>query len=132
MTADERKNQRKIQCWISISLWDRMITAGYSSPTEAVNTAFEALLDNHNQDHKCDNKESQEIPVIKARLEEKDKQIEEFKLQINLLTDQMHTKDTQIEKQAFHIQSLIQENSKLNIKLLPENTEKKRWWEFWK
>ena len=131
MTADERKNQRKIQCWIHTSLWDRMIKAGYTSPTEAVNTAFEALLDNNKYDHKCNNKESQEISVIKARLEEKEKQIEEFKLQINLLTDQMHTKDTQIEKQAFHIQSLIQENSRLNVKLLPENTDKKKWWHFW-
>jgi hypothetical protein len=35
-------------------------------------------------------------------------------------------------KQAIHIQSLIQENSRLNIKLLPENTEKsKPWWKFW-
>lgn len=29
------------------------------------------------------------------------------------------------QKQAVHIQSLIQENSKLNTKLLPEVTEKK-------
>ncbi|HEY3362143.1 MAG TPA: hypothetical protein VGK06_10080 [Methanosarcina sp.] len=34
-------------------------------------------------------------------------------------------------KQAVHIQSLIQENSKLNTKLLPEVTEKKAWWMFW-
>jgi hypothetical protein len=51
----------------------------------------------------------------------------------------MSIKDEQIEKlnenmykQAVHIQSLIQENSRLNIKLLPENAEKsKPWWRFW-
>jgi hypothetical protein len=44
--------------------------------------------------------------------------------QIDFLKSQVTTKDSQLEKQAFHIQSLIQENSKLNIKLLPENAEK--------
>jgi uncharacterized coiled-coil protein SlyX len=52
--------------------------------------------------------------------------------QIDFLKSQVTTKDSQLEKQAFHIQSLIQENSKLNIKLLPENAEKsKPWWRFW-
>jgi hypothetical protein len=52
--------------------------------------------------------------------------------QIDFLKSQVTTKDSQLENQAFHIQSLIQENSKLNIKLLPENAEKnKPWWRFW-
>jgi len=29
-----------------------------------------------------------------------------------------------MHKQAIHVQALIQENSRLNIKLLPENTKK--------
>jgi len=65
--------------------------------------------------------------------------IEDLKNNIYLLDNQLRTKDDQIEKlnenmhkQAVHIQSLIQENSKLNAKLLPENTEpKKPWWQFW-
>ena len=46
------------------------------------------------------------------------------------LQKEIDVKNSQIEKQAFHIQSLIQENSRLNIKLLPENN-KKPWWKFW-
>ena len=46
------------------------------------------------------------------------------------LQKEIDVKNSQIEKQAFHIQGLIQENSKLNIKLLPENN-KKPWWKFW-
>jgi chromosome segregation ATPase len=65
--------------------------------------------------------------------------IEDLKNNIYLLDNQLRTKDDQIEKlnenmhkQAVHIQSLIQENSKLNSKLLPDNTEnKKSWWRFW-
>lgn len=55
------------------------------------------------------------------------------------MSDQLSRKDDQIrqlneitQKQAVHIPSLIQENSKLNLKLLPETTENnKPWWKFW-
>jgi len=53
------------------------------------------------------------------------------------VSDQLGKKDGQIsqlnevtQKQAVHIQGLIQENSKLNTKLLPENTKSKLWWKF--
>jgi hypothetical protein len=58
-----------------------------------------------------------------------------LKEQVNLLVDQMRIKDSQIEKlndtlqnQVLNIHSLVKENQKL----LPENREKKRWWEFWR
>ena len=65
--------------------------------------------------------------------------IENLKKQIDLMSDQLSRKDDQIrqlneitQKQAVHIPSLIQENSKLNLKLLPETTENnKPWWKFW-
>jgi hypothetical protein len=54
------------------------------------------------------------------------------------MSTQLETKDEQItslnevtQKQAVHIQSLIHETSKLNMKLLPETTENKPWWKFW-
>ena len=54
---------------------------------------------------------------------------------IDLMSDQLGKKDEQIsqpnevtQKQAVHIQSLIQENSKLNMKLLPEKSENKKTW----
>jgi hypothetical protein len=59
-------------------------------------------------------------------------QIDILKSQLDVLVGQLETKDNQIEKQSFHIQTLISENSKLNLKLLPEKTEpKKSWWKFW-
>jgi len=54
------------------------------------------------------------------------------------MSDQLGKKDDQLtqlneitQKQAVHIQSLFQENSKLNMKLLPETTGNKPWWMFW-
>jgi hypothetical protein len=52
--------------------------------------------------------------------------IEELKMQIDLMGDQLSRKNDQIsylnevtKKQAVHIQNLIQENSKLNTIFLP-------------
>jgi hypothetical protein len=71
---------------------------------------------------------------LHVRIEEKDILITELRSQNNILSGQLQTKDTQIEKQSYHIQSLIQENSRLNIKLLPEAPaadKKKPFWKFW-
>jgi uncharacterized protein involved in exopolysaccharide biosynthesis len=73
--------------------------------------------------------------VVSQALRER---IEDLRKQIDLMSDQLGRKDDQItqlnevtQKQAVHIQSLIQETSKLNTKLLPEATEKKAWWKIW-
>lgn len=74
--------------------------------------------------------------VVSQALRER---IEDLRKQIDLMSDQLGKKDEQItqlnevtQKQAVHIQSLIQENSKMNMKLLPESTENKPWWKFWR
>jgi hypothetical protein len=80
-----------------------------------------------------------EIPKLKVTPEEQKTKIEDLRKQIDLMSDQLGRKDDPIsqlnevtQKQAVHIQNLIQENSKLNMKLLPEVTEnKKSWWKFW-
>ena len=52
---------------------------------------------------------------IMARIGDMEKQIEFLKRQTEI-------KDSQLEKQAYSLQSLIQVNSALNLKLLPEST----------
>ncbi|HEX3018625.1 MAG TPA: hypothetical protein VHP31_12345 [Caproicibacter sp.] len=79
------------------------------------------------------------LKVAEHNYETQQARIEDLKAQIQTLYDQLHTKDEQIKdqnenmhKQAVHIQTLIQENSRLNVKLLPETTESnKAWWKFW-
>jgi Arc/MetJ-type ribon-helix-helix transcriptional regulator len=66
-------------------------------------------LEKHNQTLKGE---------IEKQLGEKEKELEFLKGQITI-------KDQQIEKQAFSLQSVIQENSRLNLKLLPESQDTK-------
>jgi hypothetical protein len=69
---------------------------------------------------------------LKSRLIDTLAQLEFLKGQIAIKDNQISIKDQQLDKQAFSLQSVIQENSRLNLKLLPESTEvkevkKSRW-----
>jgi len=143
----------KIQARVPSSLWVQLEPFKFKSQNEAVNYAFEKLVKqkNINQSELIINQnesiinqnESVVINQTLARLEEKEIQIKEIHShsemliqnmnnQVELLISQLSKKDEQIEKQSYHIQTLIQENGKLNIKLLPEKTEyHKPWWKFW-
>lgn len=165
MPTEEKK---KIQAWIPISIWIQIESFGFKSQNEAVNKAFEKLIeiqDDNQVESKNNQIESNMINELRARLEEKDTQIEKAEMQIKdmeeslrkapdlaefsrlqakseelekaerdkeYLKGQIAIKDQQLDKQAFSLQSVIQENSRLNVKLLPENKENKRyWWKFW-
>ncbi len=136
----------KIQARVPNYLWVQLEQFKFKSQNEAVNYAFEKLVEQNdiNQNESVINQnEPVMINQIHTRLEEKDIQITEIHAhnemliqnmnnQIELLISQLSKKDEQIEKQSYHIQTLIQENGKLNIKLLPEKIEyPKPWWRFW-
>jgi hypothetical protein len=108
------------------------LTKYYSNITLALNDAVELLvLDKNGGLHKdCRNNMQNDAGSIQAQIAALEAQINLLKAQVEMQQQQLNVKDAQLEKQAVHIQSLIQENSKLNIKLLPENT-KKPWYKFW-
>jgi hypothetical protein len=72
-------------------------------------------------------------PIEFAQLRTRSEELEKHNLilkgemekQLEFLKGQITIKDQQIEKQAFSLQSVIQENSRLNLKLLPEAQETK-------
>jgi uncharacterized phage infection (PIP) family protein YhgE len=158
MPVEDRSNYKKIQVWVPLPLWKELESLGYSSPTDAVLKGLNLLTANSQKipmsfddelRTRVEEKDAR-IKELQDQLKVKDDQIkvndghqnnriEDLKNHIYLLDNQLRTKDDQIEKlnenmhkTAVHIQSLIQENSRLNTKLLPENTgNKKPWWKFW-
>jgi hypothetical protein len=141
--------KKQITARIPVELHDKCNLL-YDNMTDAVIAALEMLCNaNCNADRNADESNcnancNANEPVcnasesingeLKVRIEEKDILINELRSQMNILAGQLQTKDTQIEKQSYHIQSLIQENSRLNVKLLPEAQEAKKakaWWRFW-
>ena len=123
------ENKKRINVAIPIELYSK-VTESEFGLTEGIIKGLELLLDPKEENN---NEISQDV------LNLQESRINELKDQIQALYNQLHTKDDQIKdqnenmhKQAVHIQSLIQENSRLNTKLLPETTEsKKPWYKFW-
>ncbi len=110
MPPEDHKTQKKIQCWIPLETWDKIVSLGYTSPTIAVTKAFEKLLECHREDplhisngSPIDPQESPidpseihlrspyipegspEIPELKAVTEEQKVRIEEYKAQLQSL-----------------------------------------------
>jgi chromosome segregation ATPase len=153
MPAD-RNNQKKIQCWIPIERWDKIESLGYSSITVAVTDAFTKVIENP----KASTPESQEIPTLKARLEEIERHNETLKHELEKaerdkedLKELLKSND---ENQLLRITDLKEEISVLRNELTNKNdtiknlttiTEsqikgyelieapgaKKPWWRFW-
>jgi hypothetical protein len=119
----------RINAVIPDELYERLNDSDQSI-AKLVNTSLVFFLENQNEVLRLKEthtalKENNEM--LKKELEDLKKLHNDYMAQMQ---QQSEAKDSQLEKQAIHIQSLIQENSKLNIKLLPENT-KKKWWKFW-
>ena len=103
----------------------------YATSSSAIPEALE-LLASTKEGHDVNNdniNEMHDASQTSAQVTAMQGRIDDLLASVEFLRQESTAKNTQIEKQAYHIQSLIQEN----IKLLPENTEvKKKWFEFWK
>ena len=102
--------------------------------TRALITALTVLTEDKEKDRQTDNDKfkTNDDSELKARLDLTKGQLDIMTAQVEYLKGQIVIKDQQLDKQAFSLQSVIQENSRLNVKLLPENKEaKKPWYKFW-
>jgi DNA replication protein DnaC len=47
---EAKRNQKKVQAWVPMSLWDKVVALGYKNTTDAVTKGLEKLLMNSNMD----------------------------------------------------------------------------------
>jgi hypothetical protein len=114
MPTEDRKNHKKIQCWVPIIIWEQIEALGYTSPTTAVIKAFEILLDKSQED----NTGFQEIPILKARLEEVERHNETLKKELEI-------------SQETHRNYMMQMQTLITHKQIEAPGAKKPWWRFW-
>jgi len=121
----------RVSARISKDLYDSVLKIDDNFTRALVNamTAFVELKGNDYQtdyDSNKTNYDKTQYDIIKGQLDIMTAQVEYLKGQITV-------KDQQLDKQAFSLQSVIQENSRLNVKLLPEAQEAKKrpWYKFW-
>jgi hypothetical protein len=127
MPAD-RNNQKKIQCWIPIELWDKVESLGYSSMTIAVTDAFTKIVENP----KVSTSESQEIPIIKARLEEIERHNETLKIHNETLKAELGSANKREEDlKTLYDNYMRQMQTLIQQKAIESPGAKKPWWKFW-
>lgn len=141
MQPEEKK---KIQAWIPLSIWIKIESFGFKSQNEAVNFAFEKIIEiqdnnqNESENNQIDSKnnqiESSMINELQARLEEKEKWIIE-------LQNHNETLKTELEKagqdkddlKETHKNYMLQMQTLINQKAIEApGAKKKRFWEIWK
>lgn len=149
------ESKKQVNAFIPIDLYEKLTQSGESQTviiTKGLELYFQAEKNAFNEQvlkAQLDEKDRKinDLVVFNENLrkllqdneEQHQARIDDMRSQFQASYSQLQTKDIQIEKltetvqaQEVNIQTLIQENSRLNIKLLPENTEtKKPWWRFW-
>ena len=68
MPPEDHKSQKKIQCWIHLETWDKIVSLGYTSPTIAVTKAFEKLLEKPLEESLIDPLTSPKSPIISPEI----------------------------------------------------------------
>jgi hypothetical protein len=121
----------RVSARINKDLYDNVlkIDDNFTHALVAALTAFVEPKENDRQtdyDNVKTNNDKTQFDLIKGQLDIMTAQVDYLKGQITI-------KDQQLDKQAFSLQSVIQENSRLNVKLLPEAPaeKKKPFWKFW-
>jgi len=123
MPNDGHQNQKKIQCWIPLETWDKIEALGYSTTAAAATAAFNKLLEDPVNNPEI----SQDIPILKARLEEKDKLIETMKAEREKAERDKEDLKNTYNNYFLQVQTLI------NQKVIEAPGEKKKpFWMFWK
>lgn len=145
MPEEKKRSGVKVCGWLSDEVFSRLNELGYKSPTSIVRRGAELIAGQTIGEHgeflegtEENRGEQENMGELGAQVREQREHLGTCRTQINFLSQQLLAKDEQIsqlneatQKQAVHIQSLIQENSRLNSRLLPEVTAKKKWWKIW-
>lgn len=127
MPPEDHRSQKKIQCWIPLETWDQIVSLGYTSPTIAVTKAFEKLL----EDHCISLKDSQTIPVVSSEIPEKSPEIPILKARTEELEKQIQGLEESLRKapdisEFLRMQARWEELEKHNQTLKGELEEAKR------
>jgi len=121
------EEKRRVNAAIDMKLYENVMKLGFSI-SEAITLGLEKLLEHARE-------ETPPTPIGSIAtevLEAKDSLIQSLEARTNdlnerivSLEEQLRVKDSQLEKQAVHIQTMIQQRA------IEAPGAKKPWWQFW-
>ena len=114
MPSEEKKQMKKVQCWITIDEWEKIETLGYTSPTTAVSTALAKLLEDPSSDPNRSNqiqKQDAQIKDLRDHNETLKRDLEDLKQLYSDpgRSDQIQTQKAQIQELSNHNETLKQD-----------------------
>lgn len=121
MATTGHEGYTKLQAWVPNELWEELKAEGITSPTSALTQGLQLLLDTT----KSSTQNYQETTIAKARLEEKEKQLETLKADLNQAHQDKEALQNLYDNYMRQMQTLIQQ------KALEAPGEKKKWWKIW-
>lgn len=124
------RNMKKVQGWIPISTWEQLEQLGYTSPTVAILTAFDRLIESETSG-------SSEIPEGSPGIHVQDKLIIELKNHIETLKNELDKSErdkedlkTTYNNYFLQVQTLINQKA-ITTQEETQQKEKKKWWKLW-
>lgn len=121
MATTDHEGYKKVQVWVPQELWDKIEALDYPNQTSAVTEAFKSLLDKSQNNPN----QSQDIPGLRARLEEKEKLIETLKADLSQAHQDKEALQNLYDNYMRQMQTLIQQ------KAIDAPGTKKPWYKFW-
>lgn len=121
MIEESKRNQKKVQAWVSMSLWDKVVAFGYKNTTDAVTKGLEKLL----MDSNMNPNESNEIHETRALLDELKAHNETLKKDLDQARQDKEDLKKTFDNYMVQVQTLI------NQKAIEAPGAKKPWWRFW-
>lgn len=121
MVTTDHEGYKKVQVWVPQELWDKIEALDYPNQTSVVTEAFKSLLDKSQNNPNP----SQEIPGLKAQLEEKERHIETLKAELDKAERDKEDLKKTYNNYFLQVQTLI------NQKAIDAPGTKKPWYKFW-
>lgn len=130
MPPEDHKKQKKIQCWIPLETWDKIVSRGYTSPTIAVTKAFEKLLEESIEDPLIDPLTSPKSPLISPEIpgifpEGYKRDIEGYKENIKYLNSEIDRLKSVIQEAPDPLELARLQERNEGLKLLLDEKEKR-------
>lgn len=139
MSEEKKRSGRKISAWIPQEMYDKLVSVGYSSPTDAIMSGLNLLLKEPHgvqipisggQEGTQSNKQeplgdSAETRELRARVEELKDHNETLKAEIERAAQDKEKIQNLYDNYMRQMQTLIQQ------KAIEAPGSKRHWWRFW-
>ncbi len=145
-----QEKKRKISVWVPYDLYDNVLRAGYTSPTNAVIQGFEMLTRSQSKDSPDEvrgqmqvirGQMQAELDTLKNEVERLNASLQEAPnptefIEIRTRSRELERHNETLEKEVENLQNLynnymLQMQTLINQKVIEAPGAKKPWWRFW-